>query len=124
MHNIFTYIYYTCVYVVINDIQVPGCFAFTPLKDFHVKKVQVDEITSLLESKQSKENYKYSIKNYDSMEHGFAVRGNLTDPSVAVNRLDCFQYNIAFIKDVLGLGVEVEAGAGADAADGAGPSEG
>ena len=109
------------IYIVINAIQVPGCFAFTPLKDFHVKKVQVDEISSLLESKQSKDNYKCSIKNYDSMEHGFAVRGDLSDPSVAVNRLDCFQYNIAFIREVLGLGLGVEVGAADDVA---GPSKG
>ena len=84
----------------IDKLKAPGAYSLTPNNDMAIKQPQCDQIIDLLKKKNNG-TYKHQVKQYPTMVHGFAVRGNTKDPETAINREECLKSNAAFIKEVL-----------------------
>eukprot|EP01038_Epipyxis_sp_PR26KG_P016119 gene16119-21909_t len=85
-----------------NKIIKPSCFIFAQ-KDFEINETRIEQIKSILETKNKDGNFPHIIKNYSNMVHGFAVRGSENIPEVKQAREDAFTTSADFFQQILKL---------------------
>jgi dienelactone hydrolase len=85
----------------IEALNIPIAFLLTTGKDFQLKEPQMAQIQEILAKKG--DSYEHLIKDYPTMHHGFAMRGNEKDPVTLEMRKDAFDVAAGFIKKVLNI---------------------
>ncbi|KAI8897993.1 dienelactone hydrolase [Globomyces pollinis-pini] len=70
-------------------------------KDFLISEAQANVIRDTLKKKDENGGYPHLFKWYIGMEHGFAVRGDGSDPEVKKSTLDAFQTSVDFLREQL-----------------------
>jgi dienelactone hydrolase len=85
----------------VEKIINPIGFLLTTGKDFEIKEPQLNIIQEILLKKEKENGLIHLLKDYPTMFHGFAVRGNENDPNVSEARKDAYKVTYDFFKSVL-----------------------